>query len=329
MHWLLILALITSTTGLKDQSAKGSALNRLAENALRQQLGSSVKTLRVDLRRGTKGKGDFDYFNVVLDGFSADKLLGLDKKSRSSSFAPSSLKAGDIFSGGGIGDILNNPNIGDILGNFTSQGRVGKMQVNASNFTFDGVRYDGLTFGINELKFNWAKALRGDLDIQSMQPGNLALQLDASQAERLVTPRLPSIKNVKLRFDDGLVYLGGKADLYGLGVPFEAGGKLSIQTNQVRADNLRLSVAKVRLPSLVMNELTKSVNPLYDFDPDKKWPLAVNLNTAATDNNLLSMSGGLQWVGFNRKDKDERRSKDDPKNKDDDSGLPYKLPFPR
>ena len=82
MHWLFILALLSSTADLNDQSASGTNLNRLAENALKRQLGSNVKKIQVDLRRGQKGKGDFDYFNVVLDGFSADKLPGLENSAR-------------------------------------------------------------------------------------------------------------------------------------------------------------------------------------------------------------------------------------------------------
>jgi hypothetical protein len=75
----------------------------------------------------------------------------------------------------------------------------------------------------------------------------------------------------------------------------------------VRADDLRLKIAKLRLPEFVMDELTKSVNPLYDFDPDEKWPIAVNLNTADARNDMLSMRGGLRWIG-RQKDEGRRRN---------------------
>jgi hypothetical protein len=324
MHWLLILALIASSTEVRDQSASGANLNHLVENALRQKLGSSVKLLRVNLRRGSKGRGDFDLFDVTLDGFSADRLVGLEKRANSSAkgLVPQSrsFDAGDIFRDGKIGDIFNKGDIGDILGTFATQGRIGKMQIKASNFSFDNVRYDALNLNLNEIKFSWSKALQGDFDIKSIQPGGLSLQLNASQAERLLSPRLPSVKEVKIRFDNGLAYIGGRTDFYGIGVPFEAGGRLSVQTNQVRADDLRLSIAKLRLPSLVINEITRSVNPLFDFDPDKKWPLAVNLNTAAAGHDLLSMSGGLEWLGFNRNEKqknDRKRDRDQHRNDDE------------
>jgi hypothetical protein len=360
MHWLLVLALLSSTTDIKDQNASGSNLNRLAENALRQKLGSSVKNLRVDLRKG-KNRGDFDMFNVTLDGFSADRLLDLGKRAstrsddsqrnnrdddvypnlrfrNTSSLDKQSLDAGDILTGDiDFGKIFKNGDIGDILGGaFTSQGRIGKMQINASNFSFDGVRYDGLNLSLGEIKFNWAKALRGEFDIQSVQPGNLGIALRADQAQRLIAPRLPSIREAKLRFENGLVYVGGKTDFYGLGVPFEAGGRLSVQTNQVRADDLKLSVSKLRRPSFVENELTKSVNPLYDFDPDQKWPFAVNLRTAAADNGVLALRGGLQWLGFNRSNRDsrnrdsrDRNSRTGSQKKQSDEDEDFLFGFPR
>jgi hypothetical protein len=352
MHWLLILALLSSTADIKDKNASGSALNRLAENALRQKLGNSVRDLHVDLRRGKGRGGDFDSFSVNLSGFSADRLLNLESRTHSSNRSDSRRDDnGDNYpqsrlqNGGSVtvpafdlGDILNSDlggifddNIGDIFGGVLStEGRIGRLQINAGDFTYDNVRYDGLQAGLGEIKFNWAKALRGELDIQSVQPGNLGVQLRGDQAQRLIAPRLPSIKDVRLRFDDDLAYLGGRTDFYGIGVPFEAGGRLSVQTNQVRADDMRLSIAKLRLPAFVMNEITKSVNPLYDFDPDQKWPVAVNLNTAAANTNVLSMRGGLQWLGL-RRDKDRNRQRSDKRTRENgqDDEFPYDIPLPR
>ena len=328
MHWLMILGLLSATTNLKDPNASGSALNRLAENSIRQQLGNSVKNVKVDIKRGAGRSGDFDYFNVSLDGFDASKLENLQNKtsgnnSRSSRSTPlaqrdltsNNIKPEDIFNGD-FGGIFNG-NIGDIIGGVLTGGvgRIGKMQINASNFSYDGVRYQGLNAGLGEIKFDWGKALRGDFDVKSVQPGNLGLSLRSDQATQLIAPRLPSVRDVKLRFDNGLAYLGGRTDFYGLKVPFEAGGKLSVQTNQVRADDLRLSISKLRLPSFVLNEVSKSVNPLYDFDEKKKWPIAVNLNAANSANDVLAMRGGLQWLGFKRNDKNN--NKNTSKNKND------------
>lgn len=351
MHWLLVLALLSSTTDIKDQNASGSALNRLAENVLRQKLGNSVRNLHVDLKRGQGRGGDFDYFNVTVDGFTADRLLDLERRTttsdgtysdntdygnnngdvypelrfrRAQQLGPQAFDLGDIFNGD-LGGIFNG-GIGDILGGgLSSQGRIGRLQINAANFSFGGATYDGLQAGLGEIKFDWLKALEGDFDIKSVRPGNLGLQLRAEQAQRLIAPRLPSVKDVRLRFDDGLAYVGGKAVYLGVGVPFEAGGRLSVQTNEVRADDLRLSISKLRLPSFVVNEITKSVNPLYDFDPDEKWPIAVNLSTAAADNNVLGMRGGLEWLGFNRH-RDSQRNPDN-RNRNDDQNDPYDLPY--
>lgn len=312
MHWLLILALLSSTTNIKDQNATGSSLNKMVETALRQELGGKVDHLTVNVKRSADGgSGDFDSFAVNLDGFSADQLANRlkdlqrrkDSSNKSSrNFAANSFDAGslDINSvlKGGLGDIL-----GGIFGNkVSSQGRVGHLEVNAGNFTYDNVRYDGLRVGVGEIKFDWSKALRGDFDIDSMAPGNVNVQLAGDQAQRLVAPRLPMVKDLKLSFDNGLANLGGRADFYGVGVPFETGGRLSVQTNQVRVDDLRLKVAKLTLPSFLMDEITKAVNPLYDFDPDHKWPIAVNMYTAAgaKNSNTLQMRGGLKWLGFDR-----------------------------
>jgi hypothetical protein len=271
-----------------------------------------VDHLTVNVKRSADGgAGDFDSFAVNLDGFSADQLANRlkdlqrrkDSSNKSSqNFAASSFDANSLDIGntmkGSFGDIL-----GGIFGSkFSPQGRIGHLEVNAGNFTYDNIRYDGLHVGVGEIKFDWTKAMRGDFDIDSMAPGNINVQLASDQAQRLVAPRLPMVKDLKLSFDNGRANLGGRADFYGVGVPFETGGRLSVETNQVRVDDLRLKVAKLALPSFLMGEITKAVNPLYDFDPNHKWPIAVNMYTAAGANNsnMLQMRGGLKWLGFDR-----------------------------
>lgn len=317
MHWLMILGLLTATTDIRDQNASGSQLNRLAENAIRQQLGNSVRNVRVDLKRGPNRVGDFDYFNINLDGFDANRFEALQNRSpntnRRDDYYPNRLgqsrnfDIGDIFNGD-FGGIFNG-NIGDVIGGVLTGGvgRVGRMQINAGNFSYDNVRYDGLSAGLGEIRFDWNQALRGDFDVKSIQPGNLGVRLRSDQATKLIAPRLPSVRDVRLRFDNGLANLSGRSDFVGVGIPFEAAGRLSVRTNQVRADDMRLKIAKLRLPEFVMNEITKGVNPLYDFDPNQKWPIAVNLNTADSNNDMLAMRGGLQWLGFNRNERNDRR----------------------
>lgn len=341
MHWLIILALLSSTTDLKNISGSNDALGRAAETALRRQIGP-VRTLRVEAARKSKWQpGDFDYFNVTLDGASLDALMALADRSERANWqalqvqgrlvpgqnapqvygvlpgttpGPKNFDLGDIFggavggnagnTGGAIGDLGNilNGDLGQILGGALGgkNGRIGRVRLNISNFALQGVNYDRLDADLGEIRFDWVKALQGDIAIQSWQPGNLQLQLRADQAQRLLAPRLPSIREASLRFDAGRAWVGGKTDFYGLRVPFEVGGRLSVRSNQVLAEDLALSVAKLRLPGFVVDELTRGVNPLYDFDPQKRWPVAVNLQTAGTQSNVLSLSGGLQWVGFNR-----------------------------
>lgn len=317
MHWLMILGLLSATTDIKDPNASGATLNRLAENAIRQQLGDSVRNVRVDLKRGKGRGGDFDYFNVNLDGFDANRFEEVQRRNENTrrlnaANSPQKLNAarldiGEIFSGE-YGDIFNG-GLGGVLGDLLTGGvgRIGKMQVNAANFSYDDVRYNNLSAGLGEIRFDWSKALRGDFDIKSVQPGNLGVSLRSDQATKLIAPRLPSVRDVRLRFNNGQANLSGKSDFIGVQIPFDVAGRLSVRTNQVRADDLSLKIAKLRLPDFVMGEITKSVNPLYDFDPNQKWPIAVNLNTADANNDILAMRGGLEWLGFNRKEKDSRR----------------------
>lgn len=331
MHWLLLLAVLSSTTNLNPGGSTAS-MNRLAEDALRRQIGGA-NTIRVDLTPGkNKTHGDFDVFNVTLDGFAADRLMGLaDRSARTprdgdngsypgdygNGGFPQRDDSGDMYPlrprnlepdilgdilGGGLGDVLGGGGLGDILGGVLggkTGGRIGRIRLRATNFTFQGARYNALDASLGEVRFDWTKALRGDFDVKSIQPGTLGLSLSADQTARLLGPRLPSIRDLKVRFANGLAYVGGKTDFYGVKVPFEVGGRLSVQANQVRADNIRVSVSKLRLPSIVMDELTRGVNPLYDFDPQGRWPLAINLQAAGTANNALALNGGIQWRGFN------------------------------
>jgi hypothetical protein len=240
---------------------------------------------------------------------------------------------------GDLGDIFKNGDFGDILGGVLGgkgAGRIGRIRLRATNFTFQGARYDALDATLGEVRFDWAKALRGDFDVKSVQPGTLGLSVRADQAARLLAPRLPSVRDVRVRFSNGLAYVGGRTEYMGVGVPFEVGGRLSVQQNEVRADNLQASVARLRLPSFVVNELTRGVNPLFDFDPQNRWPLAINLNTAGTTNNAMALRGGIQWLGFNRSGRNDTRRRDDgyddgyrnddyrnDRNRDDDPGYDY------
>ncbi|MBW3637962.1 MAG: hypothetical protein KY445_16080, partial [Armatimonadetes bacterium] len=207
MHWLLLLALLSSTTDLKGGGST-SSLNRLAETSLRRQLGQ-VNNVRVQVAPGRSGRGDFDSFDVSLDGFSADRLMGLANQAAQNEGvynAPSSPR-GDIypfaprnnFDAGDLGDILGGAGggriggiLGDILGGRNGgngAGRIGRIRLNATNFTFQGTRYNSLSADMGEVRFDWNKALRGNFDIQSVSPGSLALSLNGDQAARLLAPR--------------------------------------------------------------------------------------------------------------------------------------------
>src|SRR5687768_14698325 len=163
MYWLLLLGLLSTSSSLKDQS--GSSLNRLAEQALRQRLGS-VQSIRVDVApRGSRAQGDFQHFNIALDGFSLDRLVALADRAeqqRSSGSAGDeaylrrrqNLDLEDIF-GGDFGDFGDFGGLGDILGGLfgKKEGRISKINLSAGNFTFQGARYDNLTAQLSELRF--------------------------------------------------------------------------------------------------------------------------------------------------------------------------------
>lgn len=338
MHWLLLVALLSSTTDMKN-GGSSSALSRLAEKSLRRQLGR-VNRVRVQVTPARNGSGgDLDAFNVSLDGFSADGLAGLDGQPgdysappRDDGYYPNSnsgyglprydpsrrfdssqsrnIDAGDIGdilggigagkSGDILGDVLGGGGIGGIGGK--SGGRVGRLRLKATNFTFGGARYESLSADLGEIRFDWKKALRGQMDVQSIAPGTLALSLRGDQLARLLSPRLPSLSDVQVRFANGRAFVGAKSGAYGVRLPFEVGARLSVQQNRVLATDFAASVARLRLPSFVLKELTQGVNPLYDFDPKSRWPLAINLATAQAENGVLAMRGGIQWLGLNRSD---------------------------
>ena len=381
MHWLFLLALLSSATDLKGGGST-SSLNRVAENSLRRQLGT-VRNIRVQVAPGnSRTRGDFNSFDVSLDGFSADRLMSLSNQSGNNNSSsrdrdpypsrdddaypspngdsypspddPNSFPSTDRFpdssssdgfpdygfpnsnasrrnniDAGDIGDILGGIGggklggvLGDILGGGgKSGGRIGRIRLHATNFSFQGTRYDALSADMGEIRFDWSKALRGQFDIQSIAPGSLSLNLRGDQVARLLAPKLPSLSNVRVRFANGRAFVGAKSDLYGVRVPFEVGARLSVQQNRVIASDFAASVARLRLPSFVLKELTRGVNPLYDFDPQNRWPLAVNLSTAQANSDVLAMRGGIQWLGLNR-NRRTRNQSDYPDNRDDNRRYP-------
>ena len=330
MHWLLLLSLLDSSTALKNGGSP-STLNKLAETSLRRQLGD-VQNVRVVVAPG-QGQGDFNSFDVTLDGFSADRLMNLANKTSSSQSTNRSFDArdledilggigkGNVGSGGKYGDIL-----GGVLGGAKSGGRIGRVRLKATNFSFQGARYESMSADLGEIKFDWRKALTGNFDIKSVSPGTLALSVRGDQAAKLLAPRLPSVSDVRVRFSDGRAFVGAKSGLYGVRVPFEVGARLSVQQNRVMATDFAASVSKLRLPSVVVNELTRGLNPLYDFDPQGRWPLAINLSTAQATGDVLAMRGGVQWLGLGGRRNDSSR---DNNTSSRDSGDIYPNEAPR
>ena len=336
MHWLLLLSILASTTGVKSGTDTNSA-NTLVANAIRQRLGGA-RNVQVQLApSSSRAAGDFDRIVVNLDGFNADRLQSLADGSSTSNYPDSNYPSGDGQNGAygsdgkpniyppddisflkarslgrdDIGDILggvlgggigSGGDIGNILGGFLKGGRIGRLQFTATNFSFGGATYDRLGADLGEIRFDWAKALRGQMDVKSVQPGTLALSLRADQAAKLLSPRLPQLQDLKVSFRDGRAFLGAKSNFYGLKVPFEVGASISVTQNQVIANNWQASLANVRVPGMVLNEITQRANPLYDFDPQRRWPIAVDLQTAGTSNNALALRGGLRWLVLNRRD---------------------------
>jgi len=329
MHWLLLLSILSSTTSVK-QGADVSTANRLVENALRQKLGGA-RQVQVQLAP-TSGRspGNFDRIVVNLDGFSADRLearAAVNSSSyNNSSYPPAiyppadgsadesgklntkSLGKSDIETilggvlGGSSGGSTTGTGIGDILNSFLRGGRIGRLQFKATNFTYGGAQYDALSADVGEIKFDWAKALRGEMDIKSVQPGTLAMSLRADQAAKLLAPRLPQLDNLKVSFRDGRAFLAARSNMYGVKIPFEVGAKITVTGNQVIADGWKASLANATVPGVVLNQITQRANPIYDFDPKRKWPISVDLQTAGTPTNALALRGGLRWLGFNRKE---------------------------
>jgi hypothetical protein len=229
MHWLLLLSLLDSSTALKNGGSP-STLNKLAETSLRRQLGD-VNNVRVLVSPG-KGSGDFNSFDVTLDGFSADRLMNLANQTSSSQTSNRSFGAKDledILGGIGRGNTGNYGDIlGGVLGGAKSGGRIGRVRLKATNFTFQGARYESMSADLGEIKFDWRKALTGNYDIKSVSPGTLALSVRGDQAAKLLAPRLPSVSDVRVRFSDGRAFVGAKSGLYGVRVPFEVGARLSV-----------------------------------------------------------------------------------------------------
>lgn len=327
MHWLLLLSILASTTGVKP-GADAQSANRLVENALRQKLGGARK-VQVELAPAPNhAAGDFDRIVVNLDGFSADRLEGAvastipSEPERPNTYPPDGYsrpkprsldKTGieDILDGvlnGGKGGSVGGGDLGNILGGLLRGGRIGRLQFRATNFSYGGAQYDALSADLGEIRFDWAKALRGEMDVKSVQPGTLALALQGDQAAKLLAPRLPQLDNLKVSFRDGRAFLAARSNFYGLRLPFEVGARLTVTRNQVIASDWGASLANVKVPGLVLDEITERANPLYDFDPKNRWPIAVDLQTAGTTNNALALRGGLRWLGFNRgAEPDQRR----------------------
>lgn len=324
MQWLLLLAVLATAGDIpRDGRSSGSSLNRLAETSLNRRVGGAQRVRVLMQPTGQWSRGDFQSFRVELDGFNADRLLNLaDTSSATPDYTNRNttdrntrrFDLGDVLNSGVLGPDILGGDLGDVLGDIlggnrsstAGVGRIRNLEIQATNFSFGGVRYEGLSASIGELRFDWSKALRGEFDIQSLSPGSLQLRLSAAQAARLLSPRLPDIRDLRLRFQNGKTLVSGRADAYGVRMPFEIGGRLSVQQNQVRADDLQLSVASVRLPRFVVEEITRSLNPLYDFDLQSRWPVVVNLSTATANNDFLAMRGQLQWHGFNRDRQDQR-----------------------
>jgi hypothetical protein len=199
----------------------------------------------------------------------------------------------------GIGDVDNLP---FSTGKATKLGYLGRLELALSNFRFGGLPVESSEFTFEDVAYDF-NALRKESKLSIVQcgPAQAKIVLGAGALQQHFGDSLEGVTDVKISLRGGLLHLDAKKKLplIPIGVPFHLSARPVVKNqNEIWLTEGRLSFENTTGLSLRVNNLLADLNPIYAFDPQKKWPFRVQLTSVAAQNNQMQINAALHFANM-------------------------------
>lgn len=253
--------------------ATPARVQKTAEKALRQQFPGALVHVEVKGKRGTDVvNGRFKSIVVELSNARFDSFpLQPNQTPTATTSTPKKVKTGSI---GHLELRLRNLIFADP--------KSGDLAVSSAVISFDEVRYD----------FNALKK-QSKVRLISFSNGKIALGVESPALLPIFGRRAPDIKNPRVELSGGEAIFSGRREFLGTGTDVIVRGPVVARGRNLELDNPRVQVADLILSPAVAAPFLKGVNPLYEFDPEGKWPLSLRIDRVGAENGALQVEGAL------------------------------------
>ena len=197
----------------------------------------------------------------------------------------------------GIGDLDNLP---FSTGPATKVGSLGRLELALSNFRFGGLPVESSEFAFEDVAYDF-NALKKDSKLSIVQCGaaQAKIVLGARALQQHFGDSLEGVSDVKISLREGLLHLDAKKKLplIPISVPFHLSARPVVKNqNEIWLTEGRLSFENTTGLSLRVNNLLADLNPIYSFDPQKKWPFRIQLTSVGAQNNQMQINADLHFA---------------------------------
>ncbi len=180
-------------------------------------------------------------------------------------------------------------------------GYLGRLELVLNDFRFSGLPVQSSEFIFNDVAYDF-NALKKDskLSIAKCGAASAKIVLNNVALQQRFSDSLDGVTNMKISLHNGLLQMDAKKTLplIRIGVPFHLTAQPIVKNgNEIWLTNGRLSFENTTGLNLRVNNLLADLNPIYVFDPQKKWPFRVNLTSVVAQNNSMLVNANLVFVG--------------------------------
>ncbi|HEX8833479.1 MAG TPA: DUF2993 domain-containing protein [Abditibacteriaceae bacterium] len=186
-----------------------------------------------------------------------------------------------------------------IVSDVKNRGHIGRTILKLNDFGFSGLQVESLEATFDEVDYDWKKIRKnGQLQISKVGASRAQMTIPAASLETLLKARLQGVQNPRLALQDGLIRVSGTraAPLVGTQVPFQFTAKPVGKGNEIRLENVQISLGGAPVPAMLANSLIGDFNPIYVFDRAGAWPFRVTLDHVAAQNGRLQLGAALVFT---------------------------------
>lgn len=190
--------------------------------------------------------------------------------------------------------------LGAAVGKAKKLGQVGHFELALHDFTFDKTPVESAELTVDNVAYDFnALKNKNQLSVVQCGPGVAHIIVAADALESLLAEKFPTLKDLDLTMKDGQVRVSGKkvVPLINFPIPFHLTARLEVHnTNEIWVVDERVAFETVTGFSLPVSKLFESMNPVYAFDKEKKWPFAVQITSLTADSDKMDLKAALKYA---------------------------------